>query len=85
MDEAKQRKLIEIGYSIRACGLCKHADIGPGTDWGTCEMHRYLHGKHTGDERQLSINRHGVCPSFAKAATAGTVLQGFATFLGGVR
>lgn len=82
MDEAKRRKLVEIGYSIQACGLCQHADIHPGSDWGTCERYRYLHGKHTDGERQLSINRHGACPSFEPVVSAFASLHGFATFLG---
>ena len=31
------------------------------SDWGTCMVNQYQHEKHTGPERDLSINKYGKC------------------------
>jgi hypothetical protein len=68
MDADKRRKLIEVDYAIHpCCGLCEHADVPAMSDWGTCKAHDYQHEKHTGERRQLSINRLGWCPTFREA------------------
>jgi hypothetical protein len=33
------------------------------SDFGTCAIKTYDHLKHTGSDRQLSINRYGACAS----------------------
>lgn len=64
MDKSKSKKLQEIGYKInRCCGLCKYAILSL-DGWGTCVNHTYQHEKHTGEERDLSINQFGYCTSF---------------------
>jgi len=67
-DPAKFEKLRKIGYAIPiACGLCKHSrwslSSGSGFGWGTCSLHQYKHGKHTGSPREVSIVTTGTCPS----------------------
>lgn len=81
MDADKRRKLIEVSYEIRACGVCAWARMQPGADWGTCSIHTYDHQKHTGPERELSVNRHGVCPKFTVHPAAIDALHGFAEFV----
>lgn len=64
MDVNKEKKLSEIEYSIQeCCGLCKYAHISL-DGWGICNLHKYKHAKHTGEERQLSINQFGYCAKF---------------------
>lgn len=83
MDAEKRRVLIQIGYEIPpSCGMCKHADITPGSDFGTCGLHTYEHEKHTGPARQLSINRHGRCPQFEPEGLKYMALHGFREFVG---
>jgi len=63
-DPSKLDALKAAGYVIRACcGLCQHATLKPGTDWGTCSLVSYQHGKHT-EIRQASIHRAGHCPKY---------------------
>ena len=81
MDAGKRRTLIEISYEIRACGVCAHAAIDRAQDWGECTLHTYVHQKHTGGERPLSIHRCGVCPDFQVSDTAVAEIHGFAEFL----
>lgn len=62
MDENKRQKLISILYEIpKSCGTCKFSGIEDRQEWGVCMKHTYKHLKHTGEERQLSIHRTGVC------------------------
>lgn len=64
MDENKDKQLAEISYKVhRTCGQCKHFKPGHG-DFGTCNLFKYKHLKHTGEERQLSVNRYGSCSKF---------------------
>lgn len=64
-DQNKLDALAKAGFSIKAtCGLCSHATIRVGSDWGTCSKIRYEHGKHTGPSRDVSIHRAGGCPLF---------------------
>lgn len=66
MDSNKLALLKQVGYAVsRCCYFCKHA--GPfklNTIWSTCLKHKYRHLKHTGDLRQMSIVKFGVCSSF---------------------
>lgn len=65
MDENKLRELHRIGYRLGpACGLCVHGRFVDGQAFGTCRKHSYHHGKHSGAERELSVNRHGNCDQF---------------------
>lgn len=63
MDENKLKVLRDIGYEIRpCCGLCVHGTFrGIKDDFGSCAARTYDHKKHTGDARQLSIHRAGLC------------------------
>jgi hypothetical protein len=84
MDANKREVLVEIGYKIESCGMCKHSEITPSTDFGVCGLYTYEHLKHApvANLRQLSINRHGTCLSFeAHAQAAAVVSEGFAEFL----
>jgi len=64
MDENKLKKLNEVGYAVNeCCGLCKHGMFAGRSDFGTCAIKTYDHLKHTGSDRQLSINRYGACAS----------------------
>lgn len=61
-DPAKFDRLREVGYTIpNVCSFCTHGNFKPGTEWGTCGLHRYEHGKHTGPDREMSIVRMGRC------------------------
>lgn len=63
MDANKLEVLVDVGYEISpACGICQYAELKG--EWGTCNYHEYEHLKHTGPERQLSINRYGSCKDF---------------------
>lgn len=65
MDSNKKKKLQEIEYRIvQSCGTCVDADLSP-DGWGVCKIFKYKHKKHTGEERQLSINQYGVCKAYA--------------------
>lgn len=81
MDQNKAEALRAMRYKVEACGMCEHADLNPLTDWGTCRRFTYEHGKHTGDRRPVSINRHGTCPDFTPRETAPVLLHGFVEFL----
>lgn len=82
MDANKLSKLKEIGYTVKlTCGLCKHADIPPGRDFGTCKLVQYDHLKHSGGSRQLSIHRSGGCSKYEPSDTRDVLLHGFTTLL----
>jgi predicted GNAT family acetyltransferase len=64
MDKNKLTVLREIGYKISpTCSLCRHSSF-PQNEWGTCSENLYEHAKHSGEPRQLSIHKSGVCPKF---------------------
>ena len=82
MDANKLKVLREIGYAIqKTCGNCLHATF-PSNDWGTCGIWTYQHEKHTGDVRELSINKDGVCPHHEVDEASSVVLGAFREFLG---
>lgn len=65
MDQNKLKVLKDIEYKIQeCCGLCAYGTFKPGTSFGTCSVQTYDHLKHTGPERNLSINRYGKCFTF---------------------
>ena len=63
MDDNKLQELEDCGYRIRACcDFCAHSNFASIDHlFGTCSKLHYKHLKHTGDKRELSINKHGVC------------------------
>lgn len=62
MDANKLDKLFEEKYRIpRNCALCKHGNFKDGQDYGTCNVLKYNHLKHSESERELSIHRFGRC------------------------
>jgi hypothetical protein len=82
MDDNKRKKLAEIGYRILpCCALCKHGKFKPNNDFGDCTANTYEHLKHSGDARQLSINRLGSCPRFQVDEARLSFLHGFREFL----
>jgi len=61
-DENKFSKLREIGYSIPVtCKFCAHSARFFGSEWSTCDKHKYEHKKHTGPARGVSIHAMGTC------------------------
>jgi hypothetical protein len=63
MDDNKLQRLENCGYRIRpCCGFCMNSKFASIDHlFGTCAKIHYKHLKHTGEERELSVNRHGVC------------------------
>ena len=63
MDANKEEKLKEIGYQVKpCCFLCKHSKFpNKESGWGTCTKYSYDHIKHSDTERELSINKNGIC------------------------
>jgi hypothetical protein len=63
MDQNKLAKLKSIDYAIeKCCGLCLHGNFREKTHWGTCDVHKYEHLKHSESNRELSIYYFGSCP-----------------------
>jgi len=66
MDANKLKVLQDINYTVRkVCDNCKFAKglQHNSTGFGTCAKHHYKHLKHTGEPRELSINKFGYCNS----------------------
>jgi len=84
-DENKFEMLGEVCYTVRACcEICVHGTFpSPASLWGTCAHITYEHKKHTGDKRQLSINRIGVCKVFDADDAKLDKLQSFRNFFVG--
>lgn len=82
MDANKKAELLKLGYRIPgACGLCSHGNFPTATSqWGTCKINLYTHQKHTGEQRELSINRFGRCNKFLPSVVQYQQLEGFAEF-----
>jgi len=69
MDANKLDKLKDIGYTIRdTCGNCAYGRFPQVSEFGTCTQWTYTHLKHSGPDRQLSINVHGHCPAHERVA-----------------
>jgi len=66
MDKNKLIKLKECEYKIqKCCSLCQWSVFLPFSSYfGTCMKIHYKHLKHFDEERELSINRWGVCNKF---------------------
>lgn len=69
MDNNKLKVLRELGYEIKStCGSCEAGQFSTQTaEFGTCALHTYKHGKHTGPDRELSIHRMGACASYERS------------------
>lgn len=81
MDENKREVLKQIGYEIRpTCSTCKYSKINT-YGFGECQKHQYVHKKHTGPARQLSIYESGWCPSYEASADLEETLHGFNEFV----
>jgi len=63
MDKNKLIQLKDCGYKIqKCCDLCKNSRFELyHAYFGTCNKKQYKHLKHSDKNRQLSINRYGVC------------------------
>ncbi|MBV9125668.1 MAG: hypothetical protein JO112_20145 [Planctomycetes bacterium] len=82
MDANKAQRLRDIGYEIGpTCGTCKHGLFAAEDDFGTCRVNEYVHLKHTGSPRKLSIFQHGRCPKFERASWVEEQVHGFKEFL----
>lgn len=83
MDDNKLKLLKQVEYEVcRCCYFCAHSEpFRQGTDWSTCRRYKYQHLKHTGDLRQMSIVKFGVCSSFEPKDGARLELGAFAQFM----
>ena len=62
MDANKLKQLHLQNYTIpTTCGICKHGQFKPKTDFGTCNIITYNHQKHSESKRHLSIYVGGRC------------------------
>jgi hypothetical protein len=68
MDANKLTKLREIGFEIRdVCATCEHGNFGGcSPHYGTCRKHVYVHSKHTGPPRRLSVRYDGHCDDYRR-------------------
>jgi hypothetical protein len=74
MDANKLETLRGIGYKIRrTCGNCAFGRFVEGSDFGLCMIQRYQHLKHTEGDRNLSVNKYGVCPKYTAGLPAATL------------
>lgn len=70
MDSNKKCRLDEIGYKIQpCCAICQHSKFISHSAFGLCMLsdHKYTHLKHSGEDRNLSVNIFGWCPKFASS------------------
>ena len=68
MDQNKLNKLKEIGYQVKnTCGTCINFRQYTDEHFGECEKHTYVHLKHSGKPRLLSVVEYGSCPSYESA------------------
>lgn len=68
MDANKLKVLRQIGYSIApTCGSCVFSEILPGSEYGACSRHVYVHQKHSEPVSPLSVNRGGHCSAWQPA------------------
>lgn len=74
MDENKLQELDDCGYRIKpCCCFCVHSRFASVDHlFGTCTKMHYKHLKHTGGERELSINRYGICKDLFEIDAAKT-------------
>lgn len=80
MDQNKIDKLKAIGYVVNpSCGTCKNFTQKSDYDFGECEIHEYVHLKHSGGKRKLSVVQYGLCNSYEPGEV--DFLHGFKEFL----
>lgn len=80
MDQNKADKLKEIGYEIKpSCGTCKHFKQYVDPEFGDCGVHKYVHLKHTGGQKRLSVVVYGYCTSYEPSDL--DFLHGFKEYL----
>jgi hypothetical protein len=82
MDKNKLKVLQSVNYKIQnCCSFCTHSRINEMRSiWGTCKKHTYKHLKHTGEEREMSINAYGTCENFERADGLDSLLGSFTQF-----
>lgn len=80
MDANKLKKLREVGYEVQGCCyLCEHSSFNDKiTDWGVCTKNEYIHLKHIGPARFMSVTRYGRCKDFQ---TASGIAAGLAAYM----
>jgi len=84
-DAAKFEKLRMIKYRIHlTCGICEHGHFRDGAPFGECRKHKYVHGKHTGQPRGVSVHRSGACDDVSAKLTDVLVLGAHKEFVQGV-
>lgn len=83
MDATKLKVLNEVGYRIQeSCGLCRHFDAKHGSAFGVCTRYGYVHEKHTGPARNLSVHVNGCCADgFTPDEVTSVRLGGFADLM----
>lgn len=65
MDNNKLQKLKDIGYEIKpSCGTCKHFQQYEDAHFGECDAQDYVHLKHSGGKRKLSVVMYGSCSKY---------------------
>ncbi len=78
MDKAKLKVLQELEFRIRpSCAFCVFSTF-PNNDWGTCATNKYEHEKHTGEPRDMSIHKSGLCYTYMADHIKLNTLEGFA-------
>ena len=82
MDQNKLKVLREIGYEIKkTCHFCIHSTFNRTPNWGECTANTYVHLKHSGPDRNISIHRHGSCPEFEMDRSELDVMHGWQEFV----
>jgi hypothetical protein len=80
MDANKTAKLEEIRYTIKpSCGTCLHFKQFDDMHFGECAIIEYVHLKHTGGRRKLSVVQYGSCNKYERGEVG--FLHGFTEFL----
>ena len=82
MDGNKLKVLRDLDYKInKCCGNCLHSSFKGGSLFGVCKVNDYIHLKHTGEKRQMSINYFGECHKYNISEKFERQLEGFKEFL----
>jgi hypothetical protein len=84
MDSNKLQVLRDIDYTInKCCGNCQHSSFKGGSLFGLClvKENEYVHLKHTGEKRKLSINYFGECDKHNFQKRFEDSLEGFKEFV----
>ncbi len=80
MDQNKSDKLKEIGYEVKpSCGTCKHFQQYDDEHFGECNVNTYVHLKHSGGKRKLSVVQFGSCGKYEQGDVY--FLHGFKEFV----